>query len=170
MSSESTPSEGVPEGGDAPPSPAGNGGETATGGQAEERCADRLRAAGLRVTRPRLSVYRVLAESDDHPTANEIYERVRDSSPGVSMATVYNCLDTLQETGLVGVMNEVHEAARYDAVMERHHHLICRGCDRVVDLHDPQLDRLTPEGAEGFEVEDLSVHFYGLCADCSSEP
>ena len=149
-----------------PPSPE----ESSPAGEAEERCAERLSAAGLRVTRPRLSVYRVLAEADDHPTASEIYERVRSSSPDVSMATVYNCLDVLQETGLVGVMNEVHEAARYDGVMERHHHLICRSCDRVVDLHDPALDRLTPEGAEGFEVEDLSVHFYGLCADCSSEP
>lgn len=132
----------------------------------EARCAERLRAADLQVTRPRLAVYRVLAEADDHPTASEIYERVRSSSPGVSMATVYNCLDALQETGLVGVMNEVHQAARYDAVMEQHHHLICRSCDRVVDVHDPDLDDLVPSDAEGFEVEDLSVHFYGLCPDC----
>ncbi|MFW6193442.1 MAG: Fur family transcriptional regulator [Gemmatimonadota bacterium] len=134
----------------------------------EDRCAGRLRQAGLQVTRPRLTVYRVLAEADDHPTASEIYERARTSSPGVSMATVYNCLDALQEAGLVGVMNEVHQAARYDAVMERHHHLICRSCDRIVDLHDPELDGLAPGNTEGFEVEDLSVHFYGLCPDCAA--
>lgn len=136
----------------------------------EARCAERLREADLQVTRPRLAVYRVLANADDHPTAAEIYERVRRSSPGVSMATVYNCLDALEEAGLVGVMNEVHDAARYDAVMERHHHLICRSCDRVVDVHDPDLDELSPSRTEGFEVEDLSVHFYGLCPDCASEP
>lgn len=132
----------------------------------EGHCAERLREADLQVTRPRVAVYGVLADSDDHPTAAEIYQRVRSSSPGVSMATVYNCLDALQEAGLVGVMNEVHQAARYDAVMERHHHLICRSCDRVVDLHDPDLDDLAPTESGGFEVEDLSVHFYGLCPDC----
>ena len=135
----------------------------------ETHCAERLREADLQVTRPRLAVYRVLADADDHPTAAEIYERARSSSPGASMATVYNCLDALQEAGLVGVMNEVHDAARYDAVMERHHHLICRSCDRVVDIHDPDLDELTPDETEGFELEDLSVHFYGLCPDCRSE-
>jgi Fur family peroxide stress response transcriptional regulator len=136
----------------------------------EAHCAERLRDADLQVTRPRLAVYRVLADADDHPTASEIYERVRSTSPGVSMATVYNCLDALQEAGMVGVMNEVHQAARYDAVMERHHHLICRSCDQVVDLHDPDLDELAPADAGGFEVEDLSVHFYGLCPDCRGSP
>ncbi len=135
----------------------------------EARCAERLRAADLQVTRPRLTVYRVLADADDHPTASEIYERVRSSSPGISMATVYNCLDALQEAGLVGVMNEVRDAARYDAVMERHHHLICRSCDRVVDVHDPDLDRLAPDDDRGFEISDHSVHFHGLCPDCTAE-
>lgn len=134
----------------------------------ETRCAERLRAADLQVTRPRVTVYRVLADADDHPRASEIYQRVRSSSPGISMATVYNCLDALQEAGLVGVMNEVHDAARYDAVMESHHHLICRSCDRVVDVHDPDLDRLSPTDDRGFEVSDHSVHFYGLCPDCTS--
>jgi Fur family peroxide stress response transcriptional regulator len=135
----------------------------------EDLCARRLEEHDLQVTRPRLEVYRVLAQAEDHPTASEIYERVRQSAPAISMASVYNCLDALQRAGLVGVMNEVHQAARYDAVMDRHHHLVCRSCDRVVDLHDPELDRLSPTDDRGFEIGDHSVHFYGLCPDCSSE-
>ena len=143
--------------------------DTSSVEEIETRCAERLREADLQVTRPRVTVYRVLADADDHPTASEIYGRVRSSSPGISMATVYNCLDALQEAGLVGVMNEVHDAGRYDAVMEPHHHLVCRGCERVVDVHDPDLDRLSPVEDRGFEISDHSVHFYGLCPDCRSE-
>lgn len=135
----------------------------------EGLCARRLEEYDLQVTRPRLEVYRVLARAEDHPTASEIYERVRESAPAVSMATVYNCLEALQSAGLVGVMNEMHRAARYDAVTGQHHHLVCRSCGRVTDLHDPDLDRLSPADDRGFEINDHSVHFYGLCPDCASE-
>ena len=136
---------------------------------AEDRCVRMLREQGLRPTRPRIAVYRVLAEADDHPTASEVEQRVRDQLPDVSTATVYNCLDALQSAGLVGVMNEVHRAARYDAVTGQHHHLVCRSCGQVTDLHDPDLDRLAPTDDRGFEISDHSVHFYGLCPDCASQ-
>lgn len=142
--------------------------ETADEG-AEDRCARKLREQGLRPTRPRMAVYRVLAEAGDHPTAGEVERRVRDELPDVSTATVYNCLDALQSAGLVGVMNEVHRAARYDAVTRQHHHLVCRSCGRGADLHDPDLDRLPPADDRGFEISDHSVRFYGLCPDCTSE-
>lgn len=135
----------------------------------EDRCIRRLRQQGLRPTRPRIAVYRVLAQAGDHPTAAEVERRVREDLPDISTATVYNCLEALQSVGLVGVMNEVHRAARYDAVTARHHHLVCRSCGRVTDLHDPELDRLTPADDRGFEIGDHSVHFYGLCPDCARE-
>jgi Fe2+ or Zn2+ uptake regulation protein len=135
----------------------------------DDRCVRLLREQGLRPTRPRIAVYRVLAESDDHPTAAEVEKRVREELADVSTATVYNCLDALQSAGLVGVMNEVHRAARYDAVIGQHHHLVCRSCGQVTDLHDPELDGLAPADDRGFEISDHSVHFYGLCPDCASE-
>ena len=135
----------------------------------EDRCVRQLREQGLRPTRPRIAVYRVLARADDHPTAAEVEKRVRQDLPDVSTATVYNCLEALQSAGLVGVMNEVHRAARYDAVIAQHHHLVCRSCGQVADLHDPQLDRIAPSDDRGFEISDHSVHFYGLCPDCASE-
>jgi len=140
-----------------------------SGEDAEDRCVRTLREQGLRPTRPRIAVYRVLAEADDHPTAGEVERRVREQLPDVSTATVYNCLDALQSAGLVGVMNEVHRAARYDAVTDQHHHLVCRSCGQVTDLHDPELDRLAPTDDRGFAISDHSVHFYGLCPDCASQ-
>lgn len=135
----------------------------------DDRCVRLLREQGLRPTRPRIAVYRVLAQADDHPTAAEVEKRVREELPDVSTATVYNCLDALRSAGLVGVMNEVHRAARYDAVIGQHHHLVCRSCGEVADLHDPDLDRLAPSDDCGFEISDHSVHFYGHCPDCASE-
>ena len=136
---------------------------------ADDRCVRLLREQGLRPTRPRIAVYRVLSRAEDHPTAAEVEKRVREELPDVSTATVYNCLDALQSAGLVGVMNEVHRAARYDAVTDQHHHLVCRSCGQVTDLHDPDLDLLAPADDRGFEISDHSVHFYGLCPDCASQ-
>lgn len=133
---------------------------------AENRCVRTFREKGLRPTWPRIAVYRVLAEADDHPTAAEIERRVRDQLPEVSTATVYNCLDALQSVGLVGIMNEIHRAARYDAVTGQHHHLVCRSCGQITNLHDPDLDRLSPVDDRGFEIRDHSVHFYGFCPEC----
>jgi len=135
----------------------------------EDRCVGRLREQGLRPTPPRIAVYRILAQADDHPTAAEVEKRVREELPEISTATVYNCLDALQSAGLVGVMNEVHRAARYDAVTRQHHHLICRSCGQVTDLHDPDLDGLAPAEDRGYRISDHSVNFYGLCPECGSD-
>jgi len=130
------------------------------------RCRDRLRQHGLRVTRSRLAVYDALCQSHDHPTAEELYHRLRDTTRGASMATVYNCLEALSQTGLVGRLDAAPGAARYEAETEPHHHLICQRCGRVLDVFHPALDRLKITPPEGFAVESHTVHFYGLCAEC----
>jgi Fur family transcriptional regulator, peroxide stress response regulator len=127
----------------------------------------RSRARGLRVTPQRTAIYRVLAESRDHPDPEALHRLIRPTMPSVSLATVYKTLAALAALGLV---RQVHVAGtkRYDANLERHHHLVCTRCRKVTDLHDAGLDRIAPpRHLYGFHVEEVSVQVLGRCAGCS---
>jgi Fur family peroxide stress response transcriptional regulator len=130
------------------------------------------KAHGLPLTVQRRTILEVLAERTDHPTADQVYAAVRQRLPGVSRTTVYRVLDTLVRLGLAVKTAHPGAAVRFDPHTERHHHLLCVRCDRVIDLHAPELDglRLPDTRRLGFEVEDFSLHIRGLCADCRARP
>ena len=100
-----------------------------------------LRQHGLQVTAQRLAVLRALA-TRPHATADELAEAVRGRIGSVSRQAVYNALSTLVDKGVVRRIQPAGSAARYeDRVGDNHHHLICRGCGRMLDV-DLALDRL----------------------------
>ena len=126
------------------------------------------RAEGLPLTVQRRVILEVLADRLDHPTADQIFAAVRRRMPDVSRTTVYRVLDTLVRLGLAVKTPHPGAAVRFDPRTERHHHLVCVGCDRVIDLHAPELDALPlPDTRRlGFEADDYSLHIRGLCAAC----
>jgi len=129
---------------------------------------ERCREAGMNLTPQRLTIYRALLEAEDHPSPEALYERVRSGMPTLSLATIYKTLDTLAGMGLVTELPATGDAKRYDAKMEHHHHLVCTGCGKVTDYHDPALDRIAPpKGLQGFRARQVSVHIHGLCAECA---
>jgi len=130
----------------------------------ESRC----RSRGVPLTVQRRLVLQAVLERDDHPTADQILEVVKQRVPGISRTTVYRVLDTLTEMEVVRRLAHPGAAARFDGRVRRHHHLICKRCHRVIDLESARLDRLRlgDVGAEGFEIEDFSVQFSGTCAAC----
>lgn len=81
-----------------------------------------LNIPGLRMTKQRKQVYRVLMEYRDHPTASEVYDRVKQSTPGISLATVYNCLEALVEHKAVKQVNFERESSRYCPNLSEHGH------------------------------------------------
>jgi len=131
-----------------------------------------LRAAcrrhGVPFTIQRAVILEALAAREDHPTADQLLETVRSPLPGISRTTVYRVLDTLVRLGLAVKTCSPGSAVRFDARTERHHHLVCLECERVVDLHEPALDRIDLSRARraGFEISDYSVHFRGICPNC----
>jgi Fur family peroxide stress response transcriptional regulator len=136
-----------------------------------DRCKEfeRLcRATGVPLTVQRRAVLQTVLERDDHPTADQIIEVVRRRVPGVSRTTVYRILDMLVEMGTIRRLHHPGPAARFDGKIRRHHHLICKKCNKVIDLESAKLDRLSLSdgGSEGFEIEDFSVQFTGVCAAC----
>lgn len=129
------------------------------------------REAGLADTPQRRVIYQTLRESLDHPTAEILYDRVRRSLPGVSLATVYRNLRHFADAGIVEEVATGSSFARYDANRDRHHHLICRACGSVVDYYSPEFDSIASARVqlEGFQVQDATVNVYGVCSKCAAE-
>jgi len=128
-----------------------------------------LRANGHRLTPQRLAVLRVLAESPDHPSVEQIYDKVRRQHPMISLATVYKTVETLKGMGQVLELEFSGASNRYDGRWtEPHVHLVCRGCGRIQDLELPALTQEAREAAErtGYELLGHRLDFYGLCPNC----
>ncbi|MFC5382205.1 Fur family transcriptional regulator [Aquipuribacter nitratireducens] len=135
--------------------------------------ADRLRAAGLRVTRPRVAV---LGAVGDHPhaTAEEVLTEARRRLGAVSVQGVYDALAALTAAGLVRRIEPQRHPARFETrTDDNHHHAVCRSCGAVSDVdcvvgHAPCLDASPPHGL--VSVEEAEVVFWGLCAACAAVP
>jgi Fe2+ or Zn2+ uptake regulation protein len=129
-----------------------------------------LRAAGLRVTRPRLAVLDVLRDGG-HLEVDEIASRVRTRLDSVSTQAVYDVLGALSRAGLARRIEPAGSPALYEArVGDNHHHLVCRGCGVITDV-DCVVGRapcLDPNNANGFEVDEAEVTFWGLCPTCQA--
>ena len=133
--------------------------------------ARRCHEAGLANTHQRMVIYRVLVNSDDHPSPEVVYERVRSEIPSISKATVYKNIHSFIDAGVLREVSDLHQTNRLDANLERHHHLICTRCKRVADFQDKQLDKVRSSEAEplGFRLEEYRVEVRGLCPACRLE-
>lgn len=122
----------------------------------------------LKVTPQRAAIYKALAETTSHPTADDLYQEVLINYPMISTNTVYYTLSTLKEAGLVREVNYWHDRARFDANVTPHHHLICLKCRAIYDLEDQALNQLHHQAKipKDFQVLSHQVEFYGHCASC----
>src|SRR5918994_2850558 len=130
--------------------------------------ADLLRQRGIQVTAQRLAVLRAVA-GQPHVTADAVAEVVRAEIGAISMQSVYDALGLLVSEGLIRRIQPSGSAARYeDRVGDNHHHLICRICDRMVDVDcaigDPPC--LTAAEDFGYEIDEAEVVYWGRCPDC----
>ena len=128
----------------------------------------RFRRHAVRVTRQRAAIYAALAETTSHPSAEDLYRMVKRQQPLMSRNTVYYTLGVLRQAGLVREVNVGHHVARFDGNVTAHHHLICLGCSRIMDVMDDGLNQLTlsHRQARGFQVLGHRVEFHGYCAEC----
>ncbi|HET6419304.1 MAG TPA: transcriptional repressor [Geobacteraceae bacterium] len=123
---------------------------------------------GLSLTIQRRAILENLAGRNDHPTADQIYESVKDSLKGISRTTVYRALETLVGVGVARKISNPESIARFDADTSRHHHLICVDCGTLVDIHDQELNNIRlPAGiSPEIEIIDYSISFTGRCPQC----
>ena len=122
----------------------------------------------IRLTRQREAVFHVIQQADKHLTAQEVYDHVRQQLPGIAYGTVYNALSYLIAAGLIQVVNVGNGPALYDRNLDRHDHLVCRRCGKVLDYSFQDLDQAIDQvsRATGFRIEKAQALFVGLCPDC----
>jgi len=135
---------------------------------AELDISDQLREAGLRVTRQRLAVVRVLREHP-HATADAVAERVRALGVTISTQAVYDVLAALESAGLIRRIEPAGSPGIFEArVHDNHHHMVCRRCGLIVDVSCVvgEAACLTPSESHGFAVDEAEVTFWGLCPAC----
>lgn len=125
--------------------------------------------SGHRLTPQRREVYGVLLGERDHPTATEVFLRAKQKMPGISLATVYNCLETLVDCGLVKQVNVEREATRYCPNLEEHGHFVCEACGTVHDVPMSSRSRRGWQLPETFTVTHSEITLRGLCPDCQTK-
>lgn len=129
-----------------------------------------LKRARLKLTPQRIAIVRELAGDASHPTAQDLFDRLRAAFPTMSFATVYNTLDTLATHGLLGSLR-LGAAVRFDPNTTAHHHAVCDRCLAVIDLPAEPLDagsaRRLGRLTGGFRVTTEERTYRGLCPACA---
>ena len=133
--------------------------------------AQLLRQRGLQVTAQRLAVLRAVSHHP-HGTAEAIEGAARAEIGAISRQAVYDALGALTDAGILRRIQPAGSPARYeDRVGDNHHHLICRSCNRMVDVDCAVGDTpcLTAADDAGYEVDEAEVVYWGRCPECASE-
>jgi Fe2+ or Zn2+ uptake regulation protein len=127
-----------------------------------------LRQHGIHVTAQRLAVLRAVSGTP-HAAADEVVEAVRKDIGSISRQSVYDTLNSLSERGLLRRIQPMGSPARYeDRIDDNHHHLICRSCDRVIDIDCAVGARpcMTANDNHGFVIDEAEVIYWGTCPKC----
>ncbi len=130
------------------------------------------RAKGLKLTHQRLEIFRELAATDEHPSADKIFRAVQRRMPTVSLDTVYRTLWMLHDVGLITTVGPEREAVRFDANLDQHHHYVCVQCGLVRDFESNELNALrVPASVHRLgSIVNAQVEVRGLCAKCQERP
>ncbi|MBQ9773748.1 MAG: transcriptional repressor [Clostridia bacterium] len=119
-----------------------------------------------RSTKQRDLVYETLLQLY-HPTADEVFERIRVLHPGVGRATVFRNLTVLAQQGRIARLAFPGDGVRYDPIVDGHSHFACRRCGKIIDF--PPVSALPLPQTDDCLIEDYSVKYYGVCRECNSQ-
>ncbi len=131
-----------------------------------EEISKKIANKGLRVTPQRIAVLETIIKLNNHPSAENIIEHIRKTHPNIATGTVYKVLEVLTDNGLVNRVKTERDIMRYDAVIEKHHHLYSSESDRIEDYADGQLDNLLEDyfkkkDIAGFFIENIRLQIIG---------
>ena len=130
---------------------------------------NKLKERDFRITPQRLAVLRILAESEGHPSVEDIFRQVKPIFPTTSLATIYKTVNLLKNIGEVVELDFSEESNRYDGNRPYPHpHLICTKCKTVVDPDMATISDLSEELAKktGYEIVTHRLDFFGICPRC----
>jgi Fur family peroxide stress response transcriptional regulator len=134
--------------------------------------AKKLKESGNKLTPQRLVIARILAESEEHPSVEDIYKQLRRKFPGISQATVYRNIMLLKSLGEVLEIGFAGGSTRYDGQKPYPHpHVICLKCNKIIDPDLESLRDMTKEiiDESGFEIVTYRLDFFGICPECNEK-
>lgn len=128
-------------------------------------------SSGLKVTPQRTAIYEILMSSNDHPNAESISQKLKNSFPGISLDTVNRTLHTFAEIGIVHLVEGGGEPRRYDPDLKKHHHFRCRMCHSIIDFVHDDFNQLTIpiDISNKYKVLGIKVVIDGICDNCKTE-
>ena len=136
-----------------------------------EHFREAARKAGIKLTHQRLEIFREVAASLAHPSAEAVLRALQPRMTTVSLDTVYRTLWLLNDLGLVSTLGPRRESVRFDANLEPHHHYVCVRCSLACDFESAELNALRiPESVAEFGTIDAThVEVRGVCSRCAKE-
>ncbi len=125
-----------------------------------------LKNSNLKVTPQRIAVLEALNSLHNHPTVDKIKEYVIKNHPNISVGTIYKTLETFVKNGLVTKVKTEEDLMRYDAILDKHHHLYCEDTKRIEDFFDDELNDLLEKYFKkkkitNFKVKDVKLQIVG---------
>jgi Fur family ferric uptake transcriptional regulator len=121
------------------------------------------------MTKQRQVILEELRMMHSHPTADELYERVRIRMPRISLGTVYRNLEKLAGSGIIRRLDNAGSQMRFDGDLHGHQHIRCISCGRIEDIDSPaeatECDRELIDGS-GFRLVERRVEYVGVCTEC----
>jgi Fur family transcriptional regulator, peroxide stress response regulator len=130
-----------------------------------------LHQAGMRVTPQRIAICDFLTHSEDHPTATDVFTKLKDQYPSLSLTTVYNTLDVLVGVGMVNVLGSIGDnRVHFDANLSPHINLACLQCHKIVDTVSNCVNELDSEISQksGYQIKGSRILYFGTCPECLS--
>ncbi|MGA3014641.1 MAG: transcriptional repressor [Bacteroidales bacterium] len=131
-----------------------------------ENIISELRRTGLKVTPQRIAIMEAVMMLNNHPTAENIFEFIKERHPNIASGTVYKVLETLVDKKLINKVKTDRDIMRYDAVFEKHHHLYSAESDRIEDYFDDNLNQILTDyfkkhNIPEFEIEEIKLQIIG---------
>lgn len=120
----------------------------------------------MKQTKQKKLIFEQLQNREDHPTAETIYQELHDENPRLSLATVYRNLNQFAEAGKIRKIEVPNKKDRFDPSMVQHDHAICSHCGKVIDVFEKSMKRPKRSLIDGFEVDDVSILYFGKCTNC----
>jgi len=136
-----------------------------------ESFKEKCRSNALKITPQRMAIYEELLKAKDHPSADMLYNRVRNHLPNISFDTVYRTLLSFSEIGIIDVVEGYGEPKRFDPDTREHHHLRCIKCGNIIDFQNELYDNIEipKKIKKDFKVTKKRVVLEGICKKCGKE-
>ena len=133
-----------------------------------EQFKKRCREKGLKLTLQRLIIYKELIRTKNHPSADKIYERVKEQFATIALDTVHRTLLTFCEIGVASMVEGTGSSKRFDGNLDSHHHIQCIKCGKIIDFYSDAYNTtpLPVEVQNSFHILKKTMHVEGICGEC----